>query len=230
MFMDRNIYLIDSCSGSPGCEVMAGLLQSIGAPFSRVGSGRVGIDSLRERAPGCVFLDVDAVADSFEGIFESLRSHRARLPIVVITGHADAACILDHMRRGACDLLTRPVDRTALAACLDRVFDRFSGELAALRRQQESRRKIEALTDRERDILQGLLGGLANKTLAYHLGISVRTIEMHRSHLMAKLGVQNLAQAAMFTFDSGMFEVGRPCVAGPARPDSRTANGHNNGY
>lgn len=212
----HNIYLIGSNDGDVLSCSPAQLLTSLGVAFSRIDAGVAGIDGLRERAPGCVLLDIDVAGIDAGAVFDSLRSRRASLPVVILSSCVDTAVILDFMRLGASDYLVRPTGAAALAECLGRVFDRIDSEVVTYHRQLPARRKVEALTDRERDILHGLLAGGANKTLAWQLGISVRTIEMHRAHLMAKLEVQNLAQAIRLAFDAGL-ELDRPAgqTSGP---------------
>lgn len=218
---ERNIYLVDRIGREPSGDATGALLQSLGMAFCRFSADTDGSDALQGRPPGCVLIDIDAAGAGAGAVFDALMPHRARLPIVVIATCGDPAAIIDAMRRGATDFLMRPVEPAALLASLARVFDRISGEQAAHRRQQAARHRIEALTAREREILQGLLGGQVNKTLAHRLGISIRTIEMHRANLMTKLGVQNLAQAIFLTFASGMeFDGGLPgCSRHPSTAD-----------
>lgn len=219
MQSNRNVYFIGPADSCIETETLAATLQSLGIAFSRIPGGVAGLGWLSDRAPGCLIVDIDTPGLDAAAIPDALPGRNVSLPVVVVSTHSDTATIVQSMRSGARDFLTKPLDRDLLAASLARLFDRLSGELERYRRQQVARNRIEALTDREHDILRGLIAGGANKTLAYQFGISIRTIEMHRSNLMAKLGVNSLAQAICLTFDSGIDLIG--CASTPLQQRRR---------
>jgi two-component system response regulator FixJ len=196
---DRIVYVVDACEDDPAATT--DLLLSLGYDSRPISSGLAG---LRDRAPGCVLVDIDTVGAGMTSVFDALPTGRADLPVIVISARADAMVIVELMRLGVCDFLVKPLNRDAVAASLGRVFGRLEGETAAYWRRQGYRAKIAALSDREHDILRGLLAGHANKALAYDLGISIRTVEMHRSNMMSKLGVDSLAEAIRLTIDAGV--------------------------
>lgn len=169
------------------------LLQSLGVVFRDIPGGIAGLDILRDREPGCVLIDMDAAGAAVAGLGD-LPIGRVVMPVVVMSAHAEVAVVVDAMRLGACDFLTKPLDREVVAASLVRVFDRLGGARETYWRRQQARARIEALSDREHDILRGLLAGRANKALAFALG----------TRLMTKLGVQSLAQAIRMAFDAGI--------------------------
>ena len=193
------VYFVGSDS-----EATARLLQSLGIVSRQVLGGVAGLDQLRDREPGCVLIDIDADGIDAAAVFGALPERRAGLPVVVISAQAEMSAVVDVMRLGACDYISKPLDRNTVAASLTRVFDRLRDETAAYRRRQCALAAIADLTHREQDILRGLVAGRANKTLAHDLGLSVRTVEMHRSHLMAKLGVNSLARAIRLAFEAGL--------------------------
>lgn len=198
---DRIVYFVDRVDGDR--QGVNCLLQSLGVVFRDIPGGIAGLDILRDREPGCVLIDMDAAGAAVAGLGD-LPIGRVVMPVVVMSAHAEVAVVVDAMRLGACDFLTKPLDREVVAASLVRVFDRLGGARETYWRRQQARARIEALSDREHDILRGLLAGRANKALAFALGISIRTVEMHRSRLMTKLGVQSLAQAIRMAFDAGI--------------------------
>ncbi len=198
---DRIVYFADRADGDD--QGVTGLLQSLGIICRHIPGGISGLPALRDREPGCLLIDIDAAGGAL-GSLGGLPIGGAAMPVVVMSAHAEVAVVVDAMRLGACDFLTKPLDRGLVAASLVRVFDRLGSAREAYWRRQQARALIAALSDREHDVLKGLLAGRANKALAFALGISIRTVEMHRSHLMTKLGVQSLAQAIRVAFDAGI--------------------------
>jgi two-component system response regulator FixJ len=120
-----------------------------------------------------------------------------------MTGHADVPMAVEAMKLGAVDFIEKPfADETVLSAIK-----------TALRRQQDKEplqpdselaNRLQSLTDRERDVLRGLLAGHPNKTIAYDLGLSPRTVEVHRANLMTKLEVRSLSEALRIAFAAGL--------------------------
>jgi two-component system response regulator FixJ len=199
---DRIVYFIDS-DGSDS-EGTARLLRSLGIAARPVAGGVAGLDQLRDREPGCVLIDIDADGIDAAAFFGALPERCAALPVVVISAQAEMSAVVDVMRLGACDFISKPLDRETVAASLTRVFERLRDETAAYRRRQCALAAIADLTHREQDILRGLVAGRANKTSAHDLGLSIRTVEMHRAHLMARLGVSSLAQVIRLVFEAGL--------------------------
>lgn len=216
----RNIYFIGPVAGRADTDALVALLHTLGVVCSRVPVGQAGLEWLRERAPGCVLIDIDTVQSDLPAVFAAVAPHRATLPVVVMSAHAGTTAIIDCIRLGAADYLAKPVDREALAASLNRLSERFRSEFEAYRRRQDAHKKIRGLSAREREILRGLLAGWSNKALAHQLALSVRTIEMHRSNLMTKLGAQSLAHAVQLAVESGI-DLGD--LLPPPSSDRRTA-------
>lgn len=125
-------------------------------------------------------------------LLRRLREKGCTCPVIIMTGHADVAMAVEAMKLGAVDFIEKPFADETLLTAID----------GALRRQQEKvpaansdfARRLESLTDREKDVLRGLLAGHPNKTIAYDLGLSPRTVEVHRANLMAKTGVSSLSE------------------------------------
>jgi two-component system response regulator FixJ len=128
------------------------------------------------------------------------------MPVVMLTGNGDIALAVQAMKAGAVDFLAKPIERALLLDAIDRAFARIDTAEGALE-EAEACRQVDLLTPRERDVLEGLAQGLPNKTIAYDLGISSRTVEVHRASIMSKLGVRTLAETLRIAFAAGM---GRP--------------------
>jgi two-component system response regulator FixJ len=171
-----------------------------------------------EHEPGCVFIDGDASTIDQPAIFAILQPFRATLPVIMTSKTAEIAAVVAAMRLGAGDFLVRPLDRNAVVGSLAPVFDRLEPMTRCYWRRRALKTRIATLSDREADILRGLLAGNQNKMLAHLMGISVRTVEMHRANLMAKLGVHSLAEAIRLTFDAGL----APGELGHALAETRT--------
>jgi two-component system response regulator FixJ len=108
------------------------------------------------------------------------------------------------MKAGAVDFLEKPFEKSALLNAVEAAFERIAKADDAALKAQDATTLLAALTPRERDVLEGLAQGLPNKTIAYDLGISSRTVEVHRANLMAKLDVRSLSDALRIAFAAGL--------------------------
>ena len=150
------------------------------------------------RAPSCVLLDVRMGALSGLAMFEKLIDYGLlpTLPVIFLTGHADVPTAVDSVKRGAFDFFEKPFSDNAL---VDRVVQALGQSAAALaqRRQTSSlRAHLDGLTERERDVMRLVVGGLPNKLVADQLDISVRTVEVHRARVFEKMGVKSAVELA----------------------------------
>ncbi len=200
--IDRIAYLFEDATGRDAA--LASALNALGIivrPFTWQ-DPRLG--TVADCQPGCVLFDADFGDWDALSLFSKLRADYPVLPIVVMSSSADTTKVITAMRIGACDFLVKPFERGVLAAALDPIFSRLARRTEAYWRQRALKARLDLLSDREQEILGGLLAGQANKTLAHVLGISVRTVEMHRANLMAKLGVHSFAEAIRLTVDAGI--------------------------
>jgi two-component system response regulator FixJ len=117
-----------------------------------------------------------------------------RLPIVVMTGHGDVATAVQAMKAGAVDFIEKPCDDERLLGAIKQALT-ISGPAARDREAAAAAQRIGALSARERQVLNALTAGHRNKVVAFDLGISVRTVEVHRARMLERLGVRNLAEA-----------------------------------
>lgn len=144
--------------------------------------------------PGCVLLDVRMPGMSGLELQEHLTACGIRLPIIMITGHGDVAMAIRAMKAGALDFIEKPFNSQVL---LKRV--REAVELDARARRQQTQRasvaaRLKLLSRRERQVLEGMLAGKYNKTIAVELGISLSTVEAHRKKVMEKLQAGSLSE------------------------------------
>ena len=199
---DRIAYLFEDATGDDAALALA--LNALGIMARLFTWEDPSPGTFADCQPGCVLFDADFGDWDALSAFSRLRADYPALPIVVMSSSADTTKVITAMRIGACDFLVKPLDRDALAASLDPIFDRLARRTEAYWRQRAIKARLDLLSDREQEILGGLLAGQANKTLAHALGISVRTVEMHRANLMTKLGVHSFAEAIRLTVDAGV--------------------------
>lgn len=149
---------------------------------------------------GCILLDIRMPEMSGLEVQDALRRLGCAWPVVFISGHADVPLAVEAMRRGAANFLEKPFGPEALVAALDDAFER-----AARARQQpmdsdeDARERLASLTARERQVLDMAVEGMLNKVIADKLGISIKTVELHRSRVMAKMKVKSIAQLVQRT-------------------------------
>ena len=167
-------------------------------------SGVAFLKEARHAAVGCILLDVRMPEMDGLEVQRRLTERGVDLPVVVLTGHGDVAIAVEAMKGGAIDFIEKPFEKAQLLAALDIAFARLSNRDAAHASQEDARVRIAALTPREQDVLRGLVRGHPNKTIGYDLGISPRTVEVHRANLMSKLRVRSLSDALRIAFAAGM--------------------------
>ena len=143
--------------------------------------------------PGCIVTDIRMPQMNGLELVRRLRAAGVELPVIVITGHGDLPMAIEAMRAGVIDFLEKPFDDEALLASVRRAID---GHAETHRRDAERRRfeaMLATLSPREREVLAGIVAGKLNKVIAHELGISPRTAEVYRAHLMAKTGARTLS-------------------------------------
>ena len=143
------------------------------------------------------------VMDGLE-VQQALVDQGVTMPVVLLTGHADVGIAVRAMKAGAVDFVEKPFEMTVLLGAIETAFARLGDKERYAASAQEAALIIAGLTPRERDVLEGLARGLPNKTIAYDLDISARTVEVHRANLMTKLGVHSFPDALRIAFAAGL--------------------------
>jgi two-component system response regulator FixJ len=181
------------------------LLQSSGHAVRSFASGQEFLDRVASLGPGCVIVDVRMPEmDGFE-LQRRLGERRLSFPVVVITGHGDVPMAVRAMRGGAVDFIEKPFSEEAIVESVRLALSRLSApgnktpavDPAILRR-------LELLSPREREVLEGLVEGLPNKTIAYDLNISPRTVEIHRARVMDKMQARSLSELVRLALAAGI--------------------------
>jgi two-component system response regulator FixJ len=147
----------------------------------------------RPAAPeGCLIVDVRLpILDGIE-LQRRLLSENYKIPVIVTTAHADVAIAVEAMKLGATDVIEKPLDYDLLFAAISSALDRDKAKVRRTQYSAEIHRRLDALSDRERQVLDGLVAAKSNKVIAHDLQLSVRTIEGYRARMMTKMQVDNL--------------------------------------
>lgn len=167
-----------------------------------------GVDLLqkRELTPGCILLDVRMPDIDGLEVQRLLHSRGVSFPVIVMTGHGDVNVAVQAMKLGAIDFIEKPFEKAVLVGAIEEGFARLKNAGRSQSRAADAQILLEALTARENDVLRGLVRGHPNKTIGYDLGISPRTVEVHRASVMAKLDVTSLSAALRIAFAARLDE------------------------
>jgi two-component system response regulator FixJ len=183
---------------------LAFLLRTAGIPAQTYESATAFVQALPEIKTGCIVTDVRMPGMSGIELLQRIRELKLAIPVIVITGHGDIALAVEAMKGGAADFIEKPFDDGLL---LDAIR-------AALHRQESSQEeqalraavigKLTALSNRERQVLEGLVAGQPNKIIAYDLGISPRTVEIYRANVMTKMEARSLSELVRMALTGGI--------------------------
>ncbi|MGN6376806.1 MAG: response regulator transcription factor [Sphingomonas sp.] len=168
-----------------------------------------GVDFLKEVKTldaGCILLDVRMPEMDGLEVQQELNARGVTMPVIVLTGHGDVSTAVEAMKGGASDFLEKPLEKAVLLEALERGAARIARQGETSQLEQDAKVRIGALTARESDVLRELARGHPNKTIAYDLGISPRTVEVHRANVMRKLGVRSLSDALRIAFAARLGE------------------------
>jgi len=182
------------------------MLKTSGYAVSTYASGDAFLQAARDAEPGCVLLDVRMPGMDGLEVQKAMAERGIAMPVVVLTGHGDITVAVRAMKGGAVDFIEKPFEKAVLLTAITAAFERLDDAGARAARAGDAAVAIAALTSREQDVLRGMAQGLPNKTIAFDLAISPRTVEVHRANLMAKLQVKSLSEALRIAFAAGLQE------------------------
>jgi FixJ family two-component response regulator len=194
---DAIVFVVDDDSSIR--EAIKSLVSLVGLRVETFGTAQEFLRNERPDLPGCVVLDVELPGLSGLDLQRELAAHGINLPIIFITGYGDIPMSVRAMKAGATEFLTKPfrdqdlLDAIQQALERDRAARRHSGEIAELRQ------RFEALTSREREVMNMVVAGMLNKQIGFELGISEVTVKIHRGRVMTKMGAQSLADLVRMT-------------------------------
>ncbi len=182
------------------------LVGSYGFRARTYDSGAAFLESLPLAEFGCVISDVRMSDMGGIELLRRLKELGIKMPVIVMTGHGDVPLAVEAMKIGAADFFQKPFDgdqmikavRAALAACLKEADDNAE--------HAELHSRLESLSPREREVLQGLVAGHPNKVIASDLGISPRTVEVYRAHVMTKMKSSSLSELVRMALVVGLLK------------------------
>jgi FixJ family two-component response regulator len=162
------------------------------------------LDSLTPESRGCVVADLSMPGMSGLELQAALARAGVRIPIVFLSGHGDIPSTVRAMQGGAIDFLEKHASRQALVAAVRRALEKDAFEHERRERLAELRQRFDGLSKRELEVLREVLRGQMNKQIAASLGISERTVKLHRTSIKAKIGVNSAARLATLARDAGL--------------------------
>jgi two-component system, LuxR family, response regulator FixJ len=177
------------------------LMKSIGLAATPFGSAKEFLDAYNPHQPGCLVLDIRMPGMSGLELQEALNERGAVIPVIFITGHGDIPMAVEAMRHGAFEFLQKPFRDQDLIDRIQKALEQDKETREGLREHGRIRVRIASLTPREKEVLELLTSGKANKMMAQDLGLSQRTVEIHRAHVMEKMGAKSVAQLVRMVMD-----------------------------
>lgn len=180
---------------------LALLMQSAGLLVESFASAHEFLTRYDAYQPGCVVLDVRMPEMTGLELQEYLNVHGAIIPVIFITGHGDVPMAVEAMRAGAYDFLQKPFLDHELLDRVRHALDHDRSNRMRLQQHDAIQERLVSLTPREREILNLVTSGKANKVMAAELGVSQRTVEIHRARVMEKMGASSLAQLVRMVMD-----------------------------
>jgi FixJ family two-component response regulator len=197
----ERVFVVDD---NPGVRrSLSRLLRSAGFEPLAFGSGEEFLSQLPADAPGCLILDISMPGLDGLSLQREISSRGNGLAIVFLTGHGDIPQSVRAMKSGAVDFLTKPVDDEVLLAAVRQGLEAERAGRQARREVAEIESHLAKLTEREREVLDGVVAGRLNKQIAGDLGITEKTVKVHRARVMAKMAASSLAELVRFV---GLFQ------------------------
>jgi two-component system response regulator FixJ len=186
-------------------DSLALLLEAAGLRVEAFAAAGEVLQRCRQERPACVITDIRMPGMDGLELQRQLSALQPEVPVIVITGHGDVPLAVQAMKAGACDFIEKPFsDETILASVETAVAQRrpASGSRQAV--AAETAERLARLTPRELQVFHQLVLGHPNKVIAYHLGISARTVEIHRARVMEKMAVRNLTELVRLSIAAGI--------------------------
>lgn len=201
MNAESRIFIVDDDADVR--DSLRALLESANFTVADYGSAKVFLASAAPRG-GCLIADIRMPDMDGLELQEELVKRGSGLPVIIVTGHGDVPLAVRAMKAGAVDFIEKPYDDELLLASVRRALDMGTTRMQSPAADPAIAALIAALTPREREVLEHLIAGRPNKVVAYELGISPRTVEIHRAHLMEKMQVRSLPELVRLALAAGV--------------------------
>jgi two-component system, LuxR family, response regulator FixJ len=196
------VYIVDDDEAVR--DSLSALLDAHGYTTGNFSSPQHFLEAAAALRPGCLIADIRMPGMDGLEMQQRLTERALSFPLIVITGHGDVPLAVKAMKAGALDFIEKPFGAATILASIQTALARLARpqEQSALATAAAAR--VETLSPREREVFEGLLGGLPNKSIAYDLGISPRTVEIHRARVMDKMGARSLSELVRIGLAAGV--------------------------
>lgn len=182
------------------------LLKTAGLQVQTYDGATSFLRELPQAKSGCIITDVRMPEISGIDLLHRLKEMQVRLPVIVITGHGDVPLAVEAMKSGALEFFEKPFDDEALLGAVKAALQHHGADAKREADRAEIIEKLATLSNRERQVLEGLVAGHANKTIAFDHGISPRTVEIYRANLMSKMQATSLSDLVRMALVGGVLE------------------------
>lgn len=189
---EQCVYIIDDDDAVR--DALSMLLESVDIAQQSFANGVEFLEAYDGSQRGCAVVDIRMPGMNGLELQKRLKDKNSLLPIIFITGHGDIPMAVEAIRNGAIDFMRKPIREQDLLDCIQEALDVEESTRKSNLRQQAQKKSLSTLTNREREVFDMVADGMANKVVAMDLNISERTVEVHRSQVMKKLGARSLAE------------------------------------
>ncbi|WP_066552259.1 response regulator transcription factor [Croceicoccus bisphenolivorans] len=180
------------------------LLSTAGYRVIRWENAEAFLNGADKYEPACAMIDIRMPGMDGLELQREMKRQGFNFPVIVLTGNGDITMAVTAMQAGAVDFIEKPAERQHILDAAEKAFRKLAAGAERRSREDWATTQLGHLTDREREVLDGLACGYPNKTIAYDLGISARTVEVYRANVMTKLEVTNFADALRIAFAAGL--------------------------
>jgi FixJ family two-component response regulator len=175
-------------------DSLAFLMSSVGLAVQPFSTAEAFLAAHEPDQAGCLVTDVRLPGMSGIALQEALESRHTTIPVILISGYAEVPSAVKAMKRGAIDFIEKPFSNDVLLDCIRKAIDIDVERRRAHAHRTRIRSRLELLSPREREVMHMMVAGTSSKVIAYDLGISDKTVEVHRSHVMKKMGVGSVVE------------------------------------
>jgi FixJ family two-component response regulator len=188
---DQIVYVVDDDDGVR--ESLSALLESVGIETRTFADAETSLQAVEVQRPACMLVDVRMPGIGGLELQRLLKERDAEMPVVMITGHGDISMAVRAMKEGAIDFLEKPFNDQDLIELVQECQKRGLAAEQQRLRQMEAQSRLDRLTDREREVMRCMVNGNSSKQIAAMLKLSPKTVDVHRSNIMRKVGVTSVA-------------------------------------
>lgn len=197
MSIEKTVYVIDDDEAIR--RFLRGLIRSVSLRVETYATAQEFLDAYQAGSPGCLLLDIRMPEMSGLELQAELKRREIDLPVIILTGHGDVQVAVHAMKAGAVDFIEKPFHNDLLLQEIQKAIANSQRSGVTRVRRQEILQRVDALTTREREVLGMVAAGKTNKGVARQLGISEKTVEIHRAKVMEKMQAKSLAELVKLT-------------------------------